>query len=208
MDKKESNYEVMKKQMQKKFASYDMETVAEEWGLKQDDIYLYADFVGRSYQMERMTGIITYEENGIQREADYNVSMTLFDILTRKHQYSSGIFKPANSFSKVHLAAPAGSSGGLFQKHVKFFDQKNQELTDACKKLGGIPYGKGDVGYRIPVFKDLDIVIQFYDSDDEFDADLTLFCDNSILQFMHFETMMFMLIHVIERLHEQMENKM
>lgn len=205
MERRESNYEIMKRQMQVQFASYDMEKMAGEWDLLCLKDCLITEFVGRTYQIHCSSGVITYEEDGVTKEADYNVSMTLFDILSRERHYSAGTFRTSGSFSKVQLATPSRFSGGFFQNSAKFFDQQEQKLIAACEKLGGVPYGKGDVGYRIPLFKDLDLILQFYSSDDEFDAELNLFCDENILQYMHFETMMFMLGHVMERLRTLME---
>lgn len=202
MEKRESNYEIMKRQMQTQFASYDMDKVAKDWELDQMNGYLLTDFVGRSYKINKETGAIYYEEDGQLKEADYNVSMTLFDILTRNRQYPSGRFQSSGSLSTVHLSSSGSSNGGLFKSSKEFFDHKDAELAQACQKLGGTVYGKGDVEYRIPLFKDMDLIFQFWDSDEDFEPELNFFCDSNILQFMHFETMMFMLVHVLERLRD------
>ncbi len=202
MNKRESNYEVMKRQMQVKFASFDLERVAHEWELEQKDGYLLLSFVGRQYKISRDTGVVLYEKDGILREADYNVSMTLFDILTRKRQCASGEVKSVSSFSAIHTSSVA--SGSLFHRAAQQFDHRDADLSTACEQLGGVPYGKGDVGYRFPIFRDLQVAVQFWDSDEEFDPSLNLFCDGNILNFMSYETMMFMLSHVLERLGEML----
>lgn len=200
MDKRESNYEVMKHQMQEKFSSCDMSRIAQEWELESEGGDLLLTFVGRQYKINKNTGAVLCEQDGVQLEADYNVSMTLFDILTRKRQYASGTLKSSSSFSTVHsMNAPSGS---MFDAVARCFDHHDVELSAACERLGGVPYGKGDVGYIIPVFRDLQVAIQFWDSDEEFGPSLNLFCDSNILSYMHFETMMFMLIHIVERLAE------
>lgn len=204
MEKHKSNYEIMKHRMQAEFASHDLNKIANEWQLDSDNRYLYLNFVGREHRIDRSTGAIMYEQGGTFTEADYNASMTLFDILTQKHQIGSGKVCPIGSFSSVHSSNPAG--GNLFQKFAKEFDGRDKELASACEKLGGQPYGKGDVGYCFNVFHDLKAALQFWDSDDEFDAELNLFCDANILNFMHFETMMFMVFHILERISELINN--
>lgn len=200
MEKRESNYEIMRKQMQAHFASYDLEAIRKRWEMDQVEGYMLVDFVGRSYRIDMENGAVLYEEDGEEREADYNVCMTLYDILTRERQRSSGSFRLSGSFSTVHLSSSGNSSGGFFKQAAEIFDHHDEELKKACETLGGRPYGKGDVAYRIPLFQDLDMLFQFWDSDEDFQAEVKLFCDENILNFMHFETMMFMLSHVMERL--------
>lgn len=201
MDKRESNYEITKHQMQAKFASFDMAHIANEWGLKQEGRYLLVTFVGRQYKIDQTTGAV-YEQEGVLQEADFNVSMTLFDILTRERQHASGTFMPISSFST--LLSSVAASGGLFNRTAQRFDHHDAELSAACERLGGIPYGKGDVGYLIPVFQDLQTAIQFWNSDEEFPPTLNLFCDSSTLNYMHYETMMYMLSHILEQLCEML----
>lgn len=200
MDKRESNYEIMKRQMQAKFASFDLSEVAKEWELEREDGYLLTTLVGRQYKIDRFTGAVSYEQNGILKEADYNVSMTLFDILTRKRQYAAGEVLPVSSFSALHSATLPFDN--LFRGMAQYFDHRDAELSAACERLGGVPFGKGDVAYLLPVFGNLQVAVQFWDSDEEFGPLLNLFCDGNILNFMHYETMMLMLNHVVERLRE------
>lgn len=202
MNKRESNYEIMKRQMQEKFAAFNLSHIAKEWELKAENGYLLLTFVGRQYKIDQTTGAVLYEQGGILREADYNVCMTLFDILTRKRQHASGTLMSVNSFSTMHSSTV--TSGGLFDRTAQRFDHHDAELSAACERLAGIPYGKGDVGYLIPVFRDLRAAIQFWDSDEEFGPSINLFCDSCTLDYMHYETMMFMLSHILERLCEML----
>ena len=204
MEKRESNYEIMKHRMQAQFAARDLGQVAGQWDLAREGNYLLLTFVGRPYRIDCTTGAVLWEQAGTLREADYNVSMTLFDMLTRSRQTAAGEVLPISAFSTLHSATVTGS--GLFDRTARRFDHRGQALAAACRRLGGVPYGKGDVGYLLPVFRDLRAAVQFWDSDEEFGPELNLFCDRNILQFMHFETMMFMLIHILERLAEEMDD--
>lgn len=200
MERRGSNYETMKRQMQAKFAASDLSQAAREWELGSEDGYLMLTFAGRPYKIDRVTGVVLFEQDGILREADYNVSMTLFDILTRKRQYASGTLMPVSSFSALH--STTATSGSIFDQAARRFDHRGAELSAACERLGGAPYGKGDIGYTLPVFRDLRVAVQFWNSDEEFGPSLTLFCDGNILRYMHYETMMFMLVHILDRLSE------
>ena len=90
----------------------------------------------------------------------------------------------------------------FFAPTAKTFEHRCSELAAACENLGGISYGKSDVCYLLPVFRDLSVAVSFWDSDDEFGPQLSFLCDRNILCFMHYETMMFLLCHVADRLKE------
>ena len=204
MEKRESNYEIMKHRMQAQFAARDLDQVAGQWDLAREGNFLLLTFVGRPYLIDCGTGAVLWKRYGALQEADYNVSMTLFDILTRDRQTASGEMLPVSAFSSLHSATVTG--GSMFDRTAQRFEHRCQALSSACQRLGGVPFGKGDVGYLLPVFRDLKAAVQFWDSDEEFGPELNLFCDRNILQFMHFETMMFMLIHILERLTEEMDD--
>ena len=197
---KQNNYEIMKHKMQTEFASHDLDAVQKEWELESDGEALALTFLGRPYRIDRRSGAVLWDLNGCVREADYNVSMTLFDILTRPRQQASGEMAPISALSTVHSATvPAGS---FFDRTAKRFEHRCEALKAACERLGGIPCGRGDVSYLLPVFRDLLVAVRFWDADEEFGPELSFLCDGNILRFMHFETVMFLLCHVAERLTE------
>ena len=197
---KQDNYEIMKHKMQTDFASHDLDGVREEWELESDDEALTLTLLCRQYRIDRCSGAVLWHFNGTVREADYNVSMTLFDILTRPRQQASREMMPISAFSTVHTAAVPAVS--FFDRTAKHFEHRCAALSAACERLGGIPYGRGDVSYLLPVFRDLCVAVRFWDSDEEFGPELSFLCDGNILRFMHFETMMFLLCYVAERLTE------
>ncbi len=200
MEKRISNYEIMRRRMQESFAAYDMDRIAAEWELEQEDGFLLPVFAGRQYRIDKRSGAVSFETQEGIREADFNVSMTLFDILTRKKQPAAGSLLPVSAFSPMYSSGQA--YGNLFQREAKQFDHRAEALTAACAKLGGQPYGKGDGGGIFPVFKDLQAAVDFWEPDDEFGPQLNLFCDANALCYMHYETLMYMLLHIVERLRE------
>ena len=48
------------------------------------------------------------------------------------------------------------------------------------------------------------MILRFWESDDEFPASLQILVDKNILDFMHYETLMFAMSHVLRRLKEEM----
>ena len=86
------------------------------------------------------------------------------------------------SMSRIQ-ASSKNLGDGLFEGNGKFLNHKEVLLCKACEKLGGIKAGKGDVAYEIPMFDFLNCRIQFWNSDEDFEAQLQVFLDKNILDF-------------------------
>lgn len=197
-----SNYDAMRDAMEQEFLKYDQSRMIDRFGLVNDREYLYIRFVGTEYRVNCFSGRVEAcrKPEGGYVHADYNVSMTIFDVLccARSGCCLSGRYVPVNSMKNVVQSASLGS--GLFEKEGKFFTNKRHLLRAACEKLGGIPWESGDVSYEIPLFDFLPVVLQFWDADDEFDAVLKLMWDENILTYMHYETTYFAASHLFSRL--------
>jgi len=154
MEKRESNYEITKHRMEEKFASYDMADICREWELELADGFLNVTLLGTHYRIDTDSGAVMLEQGGVLKEADFNVSMTLFDILTRRRQYASG-----EMVSVSALSAHTFNGSRFFSRALDSFEHRCEDLSDACRKLGGVPYGKGDVSYLLPVFRDLMVAV-------------------------------------------------
>ena len=60
------------------------------------------------------------------------------------------------------------------------------------------------MSYRVPMFDFLPVMLQFWDSDEEFPASLQLFVDANMLDFMHYETVWFAFSHMMKRITDEM----
>ena len=197
-----NNYETMKLQMRNEFLKYDQAAMIEKFSLRSDAENIYITFFGVEYAVNRTTGDV-HSERG---EAGYNEAMTLYDVLcySRPHCRASGRMVNMSSLSTIQSGAMKREGDGLFGRYEAVFDQRDEALAAACAKLGGTPEGKGDVACRIPMFPFLDVMLQYWDSDDEFPASLQLFVDDKITDFMHYETVWFALSHMLEQIEELM----
>lgn len=197
---RESNYEIMKHRMRDVFAQKDLVLAAEKWNLVINAKNIYVRFIARDYAVNVENGIILRADDGT--EADYNEAMTLYDILSREPALA---FKKYVSIDSLSSLKSTFGRNNIFDSIKGTFDHQEPELARACEKLGGVPFGKSDVGYKLPVFQELSVILQFWSSDDEFEPELKLLCDQNIMSFMKYETMMFMLSHLINRLCEEMQ---
>ena len=191
-----NNYETMKLQMRDEFLKYDQAAMIEKFGLRSDDENLYITFFGTEYAVDRNTGDVRSQRG----EAGYNEAMTIYDVLC----YSKPHCKASRRMATIQGGSMKREGDGLFGRYEAEFDQKDETLSAACAKLGGVPEGKGDVAYRIPMFPFLDVMLQYWDSDDEFPASLQLFVDDKTIDFMLYETVWFALSHMLERIEELM----
>lgn len=200
-----SNYEITKNRVQKEFVKYDQKKMIEKFGLEYDKEYIYINFLQRRYRIHKMEGRVTWvdPDGKKEQEANFNEVLTIFDVLcdSKDGCMASGEFVNMQSLSSIK-GSTGNVGGSLFKSEGKYFDSHIKELEKACGDLNGIKRGKGDVSYEIPIFDFLSFMIQFWESDDEFDASLEIFVDKNTLQFMRYETMWYAVSHMLDRIKE------
>lgn len=97
--------------------------------------------------------------------------------------------------------------GDFFQNVGKDFDGKTDALICACEKLKGKKMETGDVSYELHLFPFLPMILRFWESDEDFPASLQILVDKNILDYMHYETLMFAISHLLNRLKDEMCKK-
>ncbi|MCI8505619.1 MAG: DUF3786 domain-containing protein [Lachnospiraceae bacterium] len=208
MSVKKSNYDLMRDQMEKTFLNYDQKKMITQYALAHDSVYLYVNFIKRDYRINRNSGRVEWSPDGFLTKvhAGYNESMTIFDILcyAKEGCRPAGRFVPVNQLKGIVQVTDLGTS--LFQDVAKRFEHRTMQLSKACQLLGGQRESVGDVSYRLPIFDFLPVIVQFWDSDEEFGPTLKLMWDENILSYMHYETTYFAAAHLWERLTELMES--
>ena len=70
------------------------------------------------------------------------------------------------------------------------------DIGAACEEMGGRPVKGGDVSYILPVFDFFPLWLQFWDADDEFPSSIQFLWDKNALEFMHYETLWYVVGHV------------
>lgn len=201
-----SNYEITKKRVQKEFAHYDHEKMIQKFHLESDENYLYIKFLSRRYRIHRVSGNVEWMEKEVVQEAGFHEVLTLFDVLCDSKDGCTTAGEYINMHSMSSIKGSSGNVGGsFFQEEAKLFNEQTEKLVKACEHLQGMPKGKGDVAYEIPVFEFLSFQIQFWEADEEFSESLEIFVDKNILQFMRYETMWYAVSHMLERVKEEMD---
>lgn len=203
-----SNYEKMKNDMAKVFLKYNRETMIRKFDLSYDENFLYLVCLNRDYRISYLTGQVEWSEDdfGTVKSADYNETMTIYDILCNSVEHCQLAHEWVNvkSLPSV-LGGNLARGGDFFQYAADYFVGKTKELENACKALGGKKLEKGDVAYELALFPFLPVVVRFWESDEEFPASLQILTDKNMLDYMHYETVMFALSHLMSRLKEEMD---
>ncbi len=200
----QSNYEITKGKMQEAFLNYEQQKMIGKFQLDSDNDYLYLKFIGRMYRIGRKDGKLEWSEDGFASaaEADFNEAGAIYDVLcdSKKDCHLTGRFATINNMKGTVYSAGLGED--LFVQSAKFFEHRAEELRKACEKLGGTPEKVGDVAYRIPIFPFLPVILQFWEGDEEFPANLRILWDEGILGFLRYETTYYVVSHLLKRLRE------
>ena len=84
------------------------------------------------------------------------------------------------------------------------FSSKIEKLELSCKQSGGenvkALYDSPDLAYAFPVFPKVAVTLLFWDSDDGFEADIKLLFDETIIQHLDIESIMFLSEHMADTL--------
>ena len=207
MTKALTNYDKTKISTAHIFLQYDQTAMIHKYSLDYNSDWLYITFINRTYRINRKTGNVQWSDNDFEtvHEANHNEAMTIYDVLC----YSKDGCHLANEFVNINRLSTIrtgnlSQNSGFFQSTADFFHGKPLELHNACIALSGKELDKGDVAFEMKLFSFLPIIIRFWEADDEFPTSLQILADRNILDYMHYETLMFALTHLFQRLKEEM----
>lgn len=205
-----SNYEITKIRARGDFLKYDQQRMIEKFRLRNDEAYLYIRFAGRNYRVERRGGMVEWSEDDFVHveEAGFNEAMSIYDVLcySKENCRLSGRFSKLLNLKGTGFGVTPGK--GMNSAAEQYFDRRPDLLDRACERLGGTRESQGDIAWRLPVFDFLPLILQFWQSDDEFPPSLKVMWDENILDYVHYETTYYIEGHLMKRicgLMEQME---
>ena len=201
-------------------------------GLDHDDDYLYLTYLGDSCRVERTSAKVdvrrpseggasgSNNDGGWEPLLDPSPVLTIYDMLCRfqdfapdaTHQGSQPGAYPSclsGQYCSVSTLTPTGESPSpdvFSQEYADEFCGHADRLARACENIGGKPQpaiARADLTFTIPLFNWLDLMFQFWDGDDEFDAKIMFMWDRNVLGFLHFETLYYVMIYVMARLRSE-----
>lgn len=197
-----TNYEKMAAGARALFLKEDQPAMIARWDLEHDADALYLTLLGERMRLDRRTGELeSLAPEGAYRSPDgVNETMVAFDLLT----YAASRPRASGRWASISmLGGIIGAGHDRTLSHeatASLFSGRLDALRAACVRLGGVPVGKADVGYAIPVFEDFGILFQFWEGDDEFPANIKYLFDENALQYMHYETLWYVMGCLADRL--------
>ena len=186
-----NNYELAARQAETLFLNYDQQAVIQSFSLEADADYIYLDFVAKPYRITRRTGAL--ERGPVWTRAGFEEVLSVYDILCHsgKPPVLTGEWLLTGS-----LRGAASGPSALESPERAAWLAKNLDL-------GGIDGPGGDLAFVIPVFGSFSTLLRLWLPDDEFPAQLQFLWDQNALSFVHYETIFYIMIHVINRLEEE-----
>jgi len=205
VEKGTNNYEVQAKAARAIFLKWDQKKLANRQGIDSDAEFIYISFFDEKYSINRITGEVLRSES--EEPVDYNAVMVIYDVLCNS--------KPDAILSREWLTHenlnPHSNFGSmeksLFGPAAEGFSGHVEKLKKACADLGGFELKKADAGFMFNAFPFLPVLFQFWEGDDEFEPKVTFHFDRNTLDFVCFESVWYIVSHLIEIIRTEMDTQ-
>ena len=195
------NYEISRDRAQRYFLGFDQDELVKRWNLQGDERNLYVDLCGVGYCIDRNSGAVFRQADGVA--ATYEQALSIFDLLCHRGEEKilSGSFAPVNS---LRGNAAVGVTTNFHTAFAKRADKDPETFRSACLRCGGQILPIGDMGFRFPIFAELEVQLKFYHSDEDFPASITLLWDENMLRYVYYETVFYIAAVLLRQLTETM----
>ena len=198
------NYDKMLEDARQLFLTLDLDAGCRRVGLEADGDGVRLRACGEACFLRRSDAVVL---DGDGRRAGFALAMGVYDALGRSGEAPrlKGEFVPTSALHGI-----MGSNSvheDLGRNEGRRFAGRMRELAEACRALGGVPGGKGDVSFTLPVFDFFPVQLRFWEADEEFPPLLQWFWDANALQFVHYETLWYLSGQMREAIEARMEGK-
>lgn len=197
-----SEYEVVSEQWRTAFTGYDPTRIAGILHFTADEQYLWLKYFQIPYRLCLADGHLGKNVDGTWTEELYfNESMAIYHLLqyTVDHPAAAGEWVPNYAIDGMVARNPAVADP-LLTSFGKAWSGKAGTLAELCVKSGGKKIAKGDAGFEFEVFPFLHLQLVFWDADEDFPAQIQIFADKNVTDFVHYETVGCIISDLLERL--------
>ena len=203
------NYDLQVDMAKQIFLKYDQRLLIRKFRLEADGQYIYLTYLNTPCRISRTTGVVEELVENIWRECrEYSTVMTIYDLLC----YHKG--ETAPTLSGQWCAVGTFIVTGITQtekftgKYAKEFSGHINKLTVAAQKLGGTvqpPVAGADLTCLFSVTPFFPVLLQFWESDEDFPPKLLLLWDRNTDSLLHFETTFYLQGDLLNRLEKGMK---
>ena len=181
------------------FLERDQAQIIANSDLKHDADYLYLNFLGEPWRIERKSGKAECIA-GDPAEGGFSEGLSIYDYLCRStaRPVLSGRLCPVNALP--HVAQSNPSTTDFHQPYADFFQQHIPSLQRALKEMGAAPFFKGDAACYFHVFDGFNAVFQFWEGDEEFPPSVRFLWDENSQAFLKYETLYYVMGCFLQKL--------
>jgi len=182
------------------FMKWNQEGIIARCRLRHDKDYLYLNFLGEPWRIERASGIPQCISSDAAVNANFSEGLSIYDYLCGEAPFPalSGRFCPVNSLP--HVAQSSPSAGDFHQRYADYFQEHIPALQAALDGMGIAPFPQGDIACLFPVFDGFNAVFQFWEGDEEFPPSVRFLWDENSQGYLKFETLYYVMGCFLERL--------
>ena len=207
MARDKNNYAIQAEYAKSLFLRYDQEEIVRKLSLRSDEDYIYLPFFDIEYRVHRTTASVEKRKGDGKFEDgnSFNEVLTIFDVLC----YSKAGAKLSGEW--VNLASlgqgfhSSNTGRDFFADSAKRLEPYEPRLAEAFAVLGGRKMPVGEPGYVLLAFPFLPVYMQYWQGDEEFPPQLRFLFDVNAVDFIHYETIYYLIEFLIQRLFELLE---
>ena len=182
------------------FIKWDQQKIITRCRLRHDANYLYLNFLGEPWRIERNSGTAQCTSKEKVVNASFSEGLSIYDYLCGENPFPalSGRFCPVNSLP--HVAQSNPNTGDFHQPYADFFQNHLPALEAAIAEKSIAPFPKGDIACLFPVFDGFNAVFQFWEGDEDFPPSVRFLWDENSQGFLKYETLYYVMGCFLERL--------
>lgn len=194
------NYARALEYARKLFMNWDQQKLITRCRLRHDENYLYLNFLGEPWQIERVSGTAQRVFADTIANANFSEGLSIYDYLCGETPFPplSGRFCPVNALP--HVAQSNPNTGDFHQKYANFLQEHIPALEKAIEQMGIAPFPQGDVACLFPVFDGFNAVFQFWEGDEDFPPSVRFLWDENSQGYLKYETLYYVMGCFLERL--------
>ena len=196
-----TNFEKMCAETVPLFLSYDQEEMIRRFSLRADEEHLYPVYLGEELSLERRTGRLFRADGS---EADPALKLIVFDYLCHDAEPRpiSGRLCPVSALPGYGVSRPG--DGSFYGRYNEMFDGRSPELEKTLLDMGGTLFPTGDAAAEFQLFPGFPLVFQFWEGDEEFPSSLRFLWDERTGDYLHFETLFYIMGAFLQSLAERL----
>lgn len=200
-----SSHEALAEQWHNAFAGYDPARISGILHLETDPEYLYLSYYQKIYRLQLGDGHLERKtKSGWTDKLYFNETMSIYHLLqyTKDQPRTSEIWVP-NTALEGAGAHNRNLPDPLLTPFTARFSGKTDILEKACLQLGGTRLDKGDLSFSFISFPQIPLQLIFWDTDEDFPAQVQVLFDKYVTDYLHFETTGCVISDLLEMIEEQ-----